>query len=133
MKVRLFLGFFLFVFLVATSLFAMPAVVEGESKIPYDSLGELQVKTRTHPSLWQRIINLGQAPDPTSDEIAHKLLAQLSTKSARYGANAVIHVQFWPEDLKDASRMAQDYVYAKAEMIRYKKFAETPPQENPPG
>ena len=132
MKAR-FLTVFLFcICLGAIPLFAMPVVVEGDSKIPYDSLGELQVQVRVRPSLWIRILTLGAVPTPTSDEIAHKLLAQLSTKSARYGANAVIHVQFWPEDLTAASGMAQDYVYAKAEMIRYKKFSETSPQENPP-
>ena len=106
------------------------ALEQDSLSVPYDSIGTLEVKTKArgnYPThVWNataEAVSLGHAETYYSQLETYK--TQLRRKLAvtadkRYDADAVINVKFWPDlDLKE---FADGFIYARGEMVRYKRF-----------
>lgn len=97
----------------------------------YESLGVLEVN-RKAPSLqckrffgkileW---VTFGHYKNVSQEVYLQRLLDKKLIKDAKktHHAERVINVKYWP-DLK-AKKFPQGLIYAKGEMVRYKRFAE---------
>jgi len=97
---------------------------------PYESLGQIEVD-RDVPSMSlqrgvQRLgewVTFGKYDMPNQKEYLKGLLDEKLIKSAkkRYSAEAVIKVQYWPD--LSSKKFPSGKIYAKGEMVRYKRFA----------
>lgn len=105
-------------------------VLASDPSMPYESLGTLEVKTQANrralPRLgWTTVemMTLSLAKTPTRGETYKRRLNQkLSDKaSEHYDADAIIHPEYWPDP--ESSAFPEGQVYARGEMIRYRKFA----------
>ena len=109
--------------------------LEGDKDVAYDSLGTLEVKRRVpfvRPTgiLWSgvEVLTLSLAKTPSrADQYKKSLRSKLAQKAKkRYGADGVIKVEYWPDPA--SSRFPEGYLYARGEMIRYRKFPAAQPQ-----
>lgn len=107
--------------------------IEGDKDIPYESLGTLEVNTKatrlnTRSFFWTstEVMTLGLANTPgRGDHYKEMLKSKLVDKAKqRYGADAVIKVQYWPDP--DSDGFAHGLIYARGEMIKYTSFPEAP-------
>lgn len=99
--------------------------VEGDISIPYTSIGTLEVKRRVDlgfGSKMLQVMTLGIYQPSTSPERQKRALKSLLVNKAvrHYGANAIIHVHYWPDP--DSQRFPQGFIYARGEMVRYVHF-----------
>ena len=106
------LAVFLLVFIAPLAGYARtePAqAVEGDISTPYRTIGTLEVKKRVSKS-------------GRSGRKYRKALKSILLKKAvkHYGANAVIHVHYWPDP--DSGSFPQGLIYARGEMVRYVHF-----------
>ena len=126
------------------SLFILPAVsgcarvekfqaIEGDKEIPYESLGTLEVNTKAtrlnkRSFFWTstEVMTLGFADTPGRGDHYKQILKKKLIEKAkeRYGADAVIKVQYWPDP--DSDSFAHGLIYARGEMVKYTRFPETP-------
>ena len=90
---------------------------EGDLSIPYESMGTLEVKIRTR--------SLGSTSPEKRKAMLDDKLSQESKK--HFAPDALIHATYWP-DLQSRS-FPGGYMYARAEMVRYKPFPEPEPAE----
>ena len=105
--------------------------IEGSKDIPYQSLGSLEVKTKARyitpgSVLWTGVeaATLTLANTPSRAERIKNHLRQKLAAAARkhYGADAVIHVEYWPPP--EHSKFPEGYVHARGEMIKYTPFGQ---------
>lgn len=75
--------------------------------IPYESLGVLEVKRP------------GRISNTAIKSALNRQLADIADE--RYEADAVINVEYWP-DLDSTQKYPDGLVYARGQMIRYKRF-----------
>lgn len=103
--------------------------VEGGTESAYQSLGTLEVKEKTYrfnpdAFFWTgvEITTLTFADTPSRGEHYKKFLRKKLEKVAnkRYNADAVINVQYWPDP--ESSNFPDGYIYARGEMIQYRRF-----------
>lgn len=103
--------------------------VEGGTESPYHSLGTIEVKEKAYrfnpaAAFWTgvEITTLTFADTPSRGEHYKKFLRKKLEKVAnkRYDADAVINVQYWPDP--ESSNFPDGYVYARGEMIQYRRF-----------
>lgn len=106
-------------------------VIKEEISVPYDSLGEVEVNSklpffrgRTIGSQFLNWVVTSDLDGNTSQEAylqdyLNKKLIKAAKKN--HNVDALIHVKYWP-DLK-AKKFPEGRVYARGEMIRYKRFA----------
>ncbi len=125
------LTLFLFVLLVPISAYARTEPVratEGDITVPYTPLGTLEVKKKVGGVSdlgWGalRVMTLGFYKSSPGERYRQALRALLVHKAAKhYGANAVIHVKYWPNP--DSGIFPKGILYARGEMVRYKPFPE---------
>lgn len=106
--------------------------IEGETAVPYNSLGTLEIKINPWVGFFPRLywttikgLTLGLMPTPSRGEIyksaLRKRLARKAEKS--YDADAVIGVTYWPNP--EAKRLAEKNIFARGEMIKYTPFPQT--------
>ncbi len=106
------------------------ATPEGAS-MPYESLGVLEVKKeapafgasyRLQQTL--SLVSFRLYEKPSQEAYFQKLLDKelVCDAKKKYGADAVIHVKYWPD--LNAAKFPKGLIYAKGEMIRYKQFSE---------
>lgn len=103
--------------------------VEGDGGIPYETIGTLEIKEKAplitgKGVLWTgvEVATLTMAKTPSRAEQYKKSLRKKLAKKARknYGADGVVKVEYWPDPAQRS--FPYGYVYARGEMIRYKKF-----------
>ena len=99
--------------------------------IPYDSLGWVEVNRKAPLIQYRRVAgqlvfwgSFGYFKNPSQEVYLQSLLNEKIKKAAktRYGAEAVINVKYWPD--LTAAKFPKGLIYAKGEMVRYKRFAE---------
>lgn len=104
--------------------------IEGSEDVPpYRSLGSLEVKQKA-PYVTPggilftgvEILTLSFAKTPSrGDHYKRTLRAELAEiASKHYGADKVIHVEYWPDP--DSNSFPDGYVYGRGEMIKYERF-----------
>ena len=88
---------------------------------PYDSMGTLEEHVvSVQYNIVVRILTLGLLRKPSYADLTKELREKLESQAVhKYGADAVSNIQYWPDLTTDAT---VDYLYARGEMIRYKKF-----------
>ena len=103
--------------------------IEGDGSIPYETIGTLEIKEKAplitgKGILWTgvEVATLTLAKTPSRAEQYKKSLRKTLAKKARknYGADGVVKVEYWPDPALRS--FPYGYVYARGEMIRYKKF-----------
>ena len=103
--------------------------IQGDLNPPYDSLGSIEVNRPAPRISCRRIfgqawewITFGRFENISQEAYLRDLLNEKILKVARknHQAEAVIHMQYWPD--LTASKFPQGRIYAKGEMIRYKRF-----------
>lgn len=109
--------------------------VESDVSTAYESIGTLEVKENAK-DLWDlearkllvETATLTLADTSARADLFRKALTQRLAETARkkYDAHAVINVTFWPDP--NGSEFPDGDIFARGEMIRYKKFPvpETP-------
>ncbi len=104
--------------------------VEGDTSVPYDSLGTLQVEKKVpyvrSSGLWWgtvEVVSLGLAGTPSRGEQLKKSLRSKLAETARKQCKAdlVIKVEYWPDP--ESSKFPDGRVYARGEMIKLRRFA----------
>lgn len=104
-------------------------VLEGDINIPYQALGILEVQEKAsifRPSdIFYRplkLLTLGFKKTPSrAQKLKEKLDHQLQVKARdHYGADAVIHVKYWPA--LDSEAFPGGVVYAQGQMVSYEHF-----------
>lgn len=86
---------------------------------PYESLGYLEHKISTSRS-FVKAITFGIVRRKAFEKMARKLDKGLLKEARRkYGADAISNITYWPSP---ESQTPIDYLYGRAEMIRFKKF-----------
>ena len=99
---------------------------------PYDSMGTLEEHIPSQHSPMVRWVTLGWMNRRSYTSMKRQLSKKLERKALHmYGADAVANIEYWPSKDIDAS---VDYIYARGEMIRYKKFppvTESVPEASP--
>lgn len=89
----------------------------------YDSMGTLEEHVTTRSVLFT-VLTLGIVQHRPYKYSAKMLNRKLDwTARHKFGADAVNNVQYWPDKESDAKI---DVLYARGEMIRYKKFGHSP-------
>ena len=108
------------------------SAIEGTKEIPYQSLGTLEVKQKAYTAtptsaFWTgvEVTTLTLANTPSRSNLYKNSLRTKLARLARkkYGADAVINVQYWPDP--ESKSFPQGYLYARGEMIRYEHFPGT--------
>lgn len=134
MRMKIMIGFILMAICVGgCSRTQQVRATQTGSGLPYTSLGTLEVKETagliTGPqTFWSgvKVLSLGLADTPRRSTLYEKTLKQRLEKLSRltYDADAVINVRYWPD--LESSSFPDGLIYARGEMIRYKRF----PQES---
>ncbi len=100
---------------------------EGDISVPYTSLGTLEVKKKVSGfsdlgwKTWQVLTEGGAKSSAQAEHYRKALKCMLVRRAAKqYGANAVIHVQYWPDPASEG--FPKGWIYARGEMVRYKPF-----------
>ena len=107
-RILFFLAFLPLMIFFGCSRTAKVVAIEGDkSDISYTDLGTLEIKMHA-PAL------------RSSRKILSSRLAALAHK--RYGADAVIKVEFWPDP--NSRKFPNGIIYARGEMIKYNSFPE---------
>lgn len=106
-------SFSLFLFaLCLSSLSCAPLKIVSDPGTAYESMGFLE----------ERVAVDGILGKKTYAKLTKSLNEKLEKKARqKYDADAVTHISYWPAPDADA---LVDYLYARGEMIRYKKFNE---------
>ncbi len=98
--------------------------------VPYKSFGWVEVNRKAPLIQYRRIggqllywCSFGYFSNPTQSVYLQGLLNKLLAKAAkkRQGVEAVINTQYWPD--LTAGQFPEGRIYAKGEMIRYKRAA----------
>ena len=99
--------------------------VEGDrTTTPYESLGTLEVKEKA------RFISFSNVLGGAAEHYKKSLRAKLAdTARTHYGADGVIKVEYWPDP--QSKRFPYGYIYARGEMIKYRKFPASTSSEEP--
>ena len=121
------LGFFMIVMLFPMSGYARVVepvrALEGDISIPYTPIGTLEVKKKVN-SLGVKtlqILTLGAYQPFSAANYRQTLKDMLAKKAGKfYGANAVIHVHYWPDP--ESGSFPKGTIYARGEMVRYTPF-----------
>ncbi len=111
--------FFLSAFLFSSFVFAANERILQNPEQPYQSLGAIESKVpNKHGFVKFATFGLVQkrAYERMTRQLNKKLLKQARKK---YGADAIANVTYWPAP---DSGEAVDYLYGRAEMVRFKKF-----------
>jgi hypothetical protein len=104
-------------------------VIEEEVTEPYDSLGTLEVYSKASrfglkQAGWGTVkaVTFTMAPTPSRADIYRNKLNEKLVERAdkRFNADAVIHPEYWPD--LDSKSFPDGKIYARGEMIRFKKF-----------
>jgi len=104
--------------------------MQGDLGKPYESLGSLEVDRKAPWIPYRRIfgqigewLTFGHAENISREAYLQGLLNKKILKAAKknHQAEAVIHMQYWPD--LNAKKFPQGLVYAKGEMVRYKRFS----------
>jgi hypothetical protein len=96
--------------------------IVNNPETPYDSMGMIEEKVSVKAPLLS-ILTLGIKREHSFKCLTKKLNRRLERMALhKYGADAVNNITYWPAPDSDA---LVDYLYARGEMIRYKKFNET--------
>lgn len=115
-KITLFLVLF---FAVSGAAFADSERILPYVSQPYDSLGSIELRVgNTHSYLKYMTAGLlrKRAYKRMTRQLDKKLLKEARKK---YGADAIANVIYWPSP---DSGETVDYLYGRAEMVRFKKF-----------
>lgn len=105
--------------------------LQGDAAQPYESLGTLEVKRDVPAVQYKRIFSqlgawmtFGHSEPMTQAVYLRGLLDAKLIKLAKkkHCADAIIRVQYWPD--LTAGEFPDGVVYARGEMIRYKRFPE---------
>lgn len=102
--------------------FARILVTETDSEIPYEFKGAIEVDEKPE-LLLNRIVHvftLGALSRKEADVVKNQLNAKLAKKAKLYSPDAVINVEYSP-DPSDPRFLKAKHVYAKGNMIKYKK------------
>ncbi len=106
------------------------AVLEGDATRPYTLLGELELK---EPFTYHSYYGLSDSDimtNPIFKPTVEKLRKRLAHEAKKHGANALIEVRFWPES--NPGKISEEYVYARAKMIKYAPFPDEIPAHDLP-
>lgn len=115
--------FQLFAFMIFFALIgcAAPRIVDNPSTA-YDSLGMIEEKASLERR-YMKVLTFGLVRKHSYRSLTKKLSHRLEEMARdKYGADAVNNIQYWPAPDSDA---LVDYLYARGEMIRFKKFGES--------
>ena len=102
--------------------FAGILVTETDSEIPYEFKGAIEVDEKPE-LLLNRIVHiftLGALSRKEVDVVKKQLKNKLAKKAKLYSPDAVINVEYSP-DPSDPRFLKAKHVYAKGNMIKYKK------------
>jgi len=111
---------------------------EGDLDAPYYSIGVIEVREKAKRLTGARLAAVGAeiATLTRADTVtqSEQYLAALRRKLAdiarrKYGAHAVIHVEYWPDPASKG--FPEGYIYARGEMVRYQTFALPPSTAKP--
>jgi hypothetical protein len=85
----------------------------------YESMGAVEENVSTKAPILT-VLTLGFVREHSYKRLTKRLNCKLErTARNKYGADAVNNIQYWPSPDSDAKI---DVLYARGEMIRYKKF-----------
>lgn len=105
----------------SSSAWAIP-VTESDSDIPYESLGAIEVNES--PSLLLnhvvKIFTIGLLSQKDVAVVKKQLNKKLAAKAKLYSPDAIVNVVYSPAP-NDERFLKSKRVYAKGEMIKYKK------------
>lgn len=106
-------------------------VMQAEVSEPYETIGKIEVDRsvpriqyrRVFGQLWEWM-TFGHSDNLSSEAYLKGLLDEKMLRSAKkdYKAEAIIHAEYWPD--LSAKKFPQGRIYAKGDMIRYKRFPE---------
>lgn len=102
--------------------FAGVLVTETDSEIPYEFKGSIEVDEKPE-LLLNRIVHiftLGALSRKEVDVVKSQLKSKLAKKAKLYSIDAVINVEYSP-DPSDPRFLKAKHVYAKGNMVKYKK------------
>lgn len=103
---------------------------QGDLTASYQSLGQIEIERHVPRASLKRMfqhvgewMTFGKYEMPARSEYLQGLLDKKLVKAAkkRHGAEAVIKVQYWPD--LNSEKFPSGKMYAKGEMVRYKRFA----------
>ncbi len=109
----------LFSFLFLPSAMAQKARIIQNPQEDYALLGTIERKV-SNQHRFVKLLTLGIVRDRNYERMQHQLDKKLLKEARKkYGADAVANIVYWPA--KDSAATV-DYLYGRAEMIRFKVF-----------
>ncbi len=99
--------------------------ISGEVSQPFDSLGAVEVRISTNPwapgnwgHFFKELFTLTLADTSYETRLKKKLVKE----SNKFKADQIVKVTFWPD--LNTVKFPDGKVYARGEMIRYRRFPE---------
>jgi hypothetical protein len=114
---------FIFISLIATPKgYAGIPVTEADSEIPYEFLGSIEVQSTPGLLLYRAlgIATIGFLFRDKVKKVKTNLNQKLVRKARLYSPEAIVNVVYSP-DPQDPRFLRENKVYAKGDMIRYKR------------
>jgi len=97
-------------------------VMESDSTVPYEYMGSIEVDSSPKCIIGStmQLLTFGWLGQPKAEYVKKKLDQKLTKRSKTYNPDAIVNTVYSPA-VGDPRFVQEEKVYAKGDMIRYKK------------